>query len=80
MPNGAWISSSHFTAVSAGMPSWPSSSALRLLSSSRMTIFSPITVASVDTRTSRSRPSTVVENCPSCGRRRSTMFIPPMIL
>ena len=29
---------------------------------------------------STSRPSTSIEICPSCGRRRSTMFIPPRIL
>ena len=45
-----------------------------------MTIFSPNTVATVAMRTSSGRPSTVVENWPSCGRRFSTMFMPLMIL
>ncbi|CAB4872351.1 unannotated protein [freshwater metagenome] len=62
------------------MPSCLNSSAARLLSSSRMTTFSPNTVASDDTRTSMSLPSTVIENCPSWGLRRSTMFMPPRIL
>ena len=45
-----------------------------------MTIFSPNTVATDDTRTSIWRPSTLVENWPSCGARFSTMFISDMIL
>ena len=44
-----------------------------------MTIFSPNTVATDATRTSISRPSTFVENWPSCGARFSTMFISDMI-
>ena len=45
-----------------------------------MTHFSPQMVAVVATRTSTSLPSTVVVSWPSWGRRRSTMFIPAMIL
>ena len=45
-----------------------------------MTHFSPQMVASVETRTSTSRPSMSVRSWPSCGRRRSTMFMPAMIL
>ena len=37
-------------------------------------------VAPVATRTSSSRPSITVANWPSWDRRRSTMFIPAMIL
>ena len=44
------------------------------------THFSPQMVAVVATRTSISLSSTIVVNWPSCGRRRSTMFIPAMIL
>ena len=52
----------------------------RLLSSSRSTIFSPQIVAVVATRTSSARPSTSISIWPSCGRRRSTMFMSAMIL
>ena len=45
-----------------------------------MTHFSPQIVATVATRTSTSLPSIVVVSWPSWGRRRSTMFIPAMIL
>ena len=44
-----------------------------------MTIFSPNTVDTEATRTSSARPSTFVENWPSCGARFSTMFISDMI-
>jgi len=50
------------------------------LSSRRSTHFSPQMVAVVATRTSSAFPSTEVVNWPSCDRRRSTMFIPAMIL
>ena len=42
--------------------------------------FSPQIVAVVATRTSSARPSTSMLNWPSCGRRRSTMFMSAMIL
>ncbi len=45
-----------------------------------MTHFSPQMVAMVETRTSMLMPSTSVVSWPSCGRRRSTMFMPAMIL
>ena len=45
-----------------------------------MTHFSPQMVATVETRTSTSLPSIWVVSWPSCGRRRSTMFMPAMIL
>ena len=45
-----------------------------------MTHFSPQIVATVATRTSTSLPSISVRSWPSWGRRRSTMFMPAMIL
>ena len=45
-----------------------------------MTIFSPNTVDTDATRTSSGRPSTLVENWPSCGARFSTMFISDITL
>ena len=62
MPNGAWTSLEYVLYVSAGIPSWPRLTIDFDLSSRRMTIFSPNTVATDDTRTSIWRPSTLVEN------------------
>ena len=50
------------------------------MSSSRSTTFSPQMTPVVATRMSSSRPSIVMAIWPSCGRRRSTMFMPAMIL
>ena len=79
MPNGDRIICENASCVSRGIPSSPRPIIERRLSSKRITSFSPKTVDTVATRTSTSRPSTTVENCPSCGRRRSTMFMPAMI-
>ena len=45
-----------------------------VLSSRRITVFSPWTVGTTEVRTSIGRPSTRIENWPSCGRRRSTII------
>ena len=66
--------------VSVGMPRSAILNTDRLLSRTRSTQLSPQIVATVDTRMSISRPSTVIVICPSWGRRRSTMFISAMIL
>ena len=44
-----------------------------------MTIFSPHTVGSVATRRSIFLPVTVTDSRPSCGMRRSAMFMSAMI-
>ena len=62
------------------MPSAGSSITARVLSRIRITHFSPKAVGMVDTRTSSSRPPIVTAICPSCGRRRSTMFMSDMTL
>ena len=48
--------------------------------SSRMTMDSPCTVGMVDTRMSTRWPCSVTRMRPSCGSRRSAMFISDMIL
>ena len=68
------------SAAILGMPSSLRWRTERVLSRIRMTHFSPQIVATVATRTSTSLPSISVRNCPSWGRRRSTMFMPAMIL
>ena len=50
------------------------------LSMTRMTIFSPCRPASVLTRRSMGRASIITWMPPSCGRRRSEMSSPAMIL
>ncbi len=62
------------------MPSAGSSITARVLSRIRITHFSPNTVGIVDTRTSSSRSPIVTAIWPSCGRRRSTMFMSDMTL
>ena len=59
----------------SGMPSCASRNSGRLLSSSRSTTFSPSMTAVVETRMSTLRPSISMLIWPSCGRRRSTMFM-----
>ena len=46
----------------------------------RRTTFSPKTVPALATRMSTERPSISIAICPSWGLRRSTMFMPAMIL
>ena len=62
------------------MPSSPSSKLRLLLSSRRMTIFSPSTVGMLETRRSISRPSATRCTRPSCGSRFSEMSIRPTTL
>ena len=80
MPNGERTIRSYWVCVSPGMPSWASLYSDLLLSRTRMTHFSPKTVAIVETRTSIPRPSTSVANWPSWALRRSTMFMSARIL
>ena len=66
--------------MSSGMPSWSSRNSGRLLSSSRMTTFSPSITPVVATRMSTLRPSISMLIWPSWARRRSTMFMFARIL
>ena len=61
---------------SASNPSFSSPSSLRSLGSRRMTIDSPCTPGSADTRISISCPPTRVDIRPSCGSLRSAISIP----
>ena len=80
MPNGD-CTMREYRSLSAGdMPSSLSRKSERVRSSSRITVFSPQIVEVVETRTSRWRPSMFISSWPSCGRRRSTMFMSAMIL
>ena len=74
MPSGAVTMSRYGPTTTGGMPSLSRVMSDRDLSSSRSTIFSPWTVPTTEMRTSIGRPSTMTENWPSWGRRRSTMF------
>ncbi len=73
MPQGEWISFIHCSNISGIKPTLSSVSSMSL-SSTRSTAISPWTVLMVATRKSISRPSTLIENWPSWGRRLSAMF------
>jgi hypothetical protein len=62
--------------VAAADPSSATASLLRASLGKQVTLM----VAVVDTRISTSRPSMSIAIWPSCGRRRSTIFMPPRIL
>ncbi len=68
------------SSISGGMPRSLSLNSARRLSRIRSTHFSPCTVDVVATRTSSGTPSIVASSWPSCGRRRSTMFMFAMTL
>jgi hypothetical protein len=65
---------------SADMPSESSDSTVDLVLSTRMTTFSPCVAGSVEMRRSTGDPFTDTRARPSCGRRRSAMSSPDMIL
>ena len=60
------------------MPKRPRSIKPALLSSSRMTVFSPYLAGSVETRISSGFLLMLVTICPSWGMRFSAMSIPPV--
>ena len=80
IPFGLCTSSRIASTTSSRMPSVFKSSVVEPLSSKRITIRSPCAVGIVERRKSMSRPATLMRMRPSCGRRFSAMFSPPMIL
>ncbi len=80
MPCGRWINPWKRSATRGEKPSRSKGRNTDERSSSRMTIDSPWMVGTVETRMSTRRPWAVTRMRPSCGRRRSAMFISAMIL
>ena len=80
MPNGARMSLEYISWVSGGMPRSPRRRTDRFLSRIAHDAVLAPDGGAVETRTSVLAPSISVVSCPSWGRRRSTMFMPAMIL
>jgi hypothetical protein len=74
------MSDSKRASVFVGKPSFSSGRNTVERCKIRMTIDSPCTVGMVETRMSTRWPCSVTRMRPSCGSRRSAMFISAMIL
>ncbi len=79
MPCGIEISSRNFDSTASGMPTVLRSNFIRSLSKSRRTTPSPYSMGMIETRTSISRPETLILIRPSCGSRFSAMLSRDMI-
>ena len=80
MPSLLWSNLSIVSCSSLSKPSEASARTVERVLRIRMTTFSPSDAGSVEMRRSTGLPFTATRARPSCGRSRSAISIPPMIL